>query len=117
VSALTADLVAALAAESAAAPPLAAWTDPVIIQDDGYAQVPDPECPGKKCGVYVHPGLRLGWRPFPPLGGILLSVWGGPRAEEGWLEEGVTAFMTLPGFKRFVADLQSIADQLDGGAE
>jgi hypothetical protein len=112
-----ADLTALAAASRTAGPPQP-FSSPIVIDDRGYAWVPHPDpflgilgIVGNPIGCYVHAGLRLGWAPMPlpPPGGVLLTLFGGPRAESGFEEDGVAAFITRDGLNGLIADLQAIA--------
>lgn len=81
---------------------------PAVVDERGYLWTPHPGEDGEVIGSYVHAGLRLGWIDAPQLDGVLLIQWGGQAAEPGFEEEGVTAFMTRDGLRRYVADLQAI---------
>lgn len=108
-----ADLTA-LSAASRTASPLQPISKPIVIDERGYAWVPSPDPMRQhyaKIGCYVHAGIRLGWAPMPlpPPGGVLLTLFGGPRAEPGFEEDGVAAFITRAGLNALIADLQAIA--------
>lgn len=109
-----ADLTA-LSAASRADGPLQPISTPIVIDERGYAWVPHPDpflgIFGNPIGCYVHAGIRLGWAPMPlpPPGGVLLTLFGGPRAEPGFEEDGVAAFITRDGLNALIADLQAIA--------
>jgi hypothetical protein len=83
---------------------------PIAIHD-GYVYG---LCPGDpESGSYVHAGVRAGWAPQPIEGGLLLALWGGVKAAEGYEEEGIVAFLTVDGLRRLAADLTMIADCCD----
>lgn len=89
---------------------------PIVVDEQGFAWIPALGGTEELIGSFVHAGLRLGWAPMPEQGGLMLTQWGGQGpAEPGWEEEGVTSFMTVDGFRRYVADLQAIAAALGDG--
>ena len=92
--------------------PLAPIAAPIVVDEQGYAWIPAPGGGDEEIGSYVHAGLRMGWAPMPEQGGILLTQWGGLGPEPDFEEEGVTAFMTREGLRRFIADLQTIDNAL-----
>lgn len=83
---------------------------PAVVDEHGYIWTPHPGEADEVIGTYVHAGVRLGWIDCPQLDGVLLIQWGGQAAAESgsFEEEGVTAFMTRDGLRRYVADLQAI---------
>lgn len=90
-------------------PPMRA---PLIVTERGEAWVPHPFYPDLTINVPLCEGLAVAWAPCTPVHGIILSIWGGNP--ENPSDESVTATLTRPGLKRLIADLQSIADQMDG---
>jgi hypothetical protein len=102
-----AELVAISIAQGAAGTPPAAAL-PIVVDERGYAFGLCPDDPDS--GAYVHAGIRLAWAPMPIQGGLLLSLWGGLEAEQGFEEEGIVAFVTPDGLRRLAADLVAIAD-------
>lgn len=89
-------------------PPMAR---PVLVTDLGEAWVAHPFYRGVTTNVPLCEGLAVAWAPCTPLRQIILSIWGGHS--ENPSDESVTTTLTRPGLKRLIADLQSIADQLD----
>lgn len=87
-----------------------AVTLPVVLGEHGYVFGLCPDDKDGTIGAYLHSGLRVAWAPMPIQNGLLLSIWGGLGPEPGYEEEGVTAFMTRDGLRRFAADLVAIAD-------
>lgn len=104
--------LAALSEKSRAlgAPP--AFSTPVTLTDDGYIWIPNPDPenqdPEDTVGCYLHGGVRIGWAPLPEKDGLVLTVWGGFRADDGHEEEGVAVFMTRGGLKALIQDLEAI---------
>lgn len=84
-----------------------------IEEKDGYVYGVVPGDKTGDVGVYLHSGLRFGWKPMPDKGGLLISLWGGLEAEAGFEEEGLAAFVTADGLRRLAADLRSIADRCE----
>lgn len=103
------DRLVAISREQAAAGPPPMST-PIAIHD-GYVYGLCPD--DMESGSYVHAGVRAGWAPQPIEGGLLLALWGGLKAEKGYEEEGVVAFVTVDGLRRLAADLTMIADCCD----
>lgn len=93
-------------------PPIGAT---VVVDQRGYIWMPAPSDAAEIIGLYVHPGLRLGWIPVPEQGGVILSQWGGPGPGEGFEEDGLATFLTRDGLRRYIADLQAIDAQLGDG--
>ncbi len=89
-------------------PPMAR---PVLVNDLGEAWVPHPFYPGMTTNVPLCEGLAVAWAPCTPLRQVILSIWGGNR--ENPSDESVTTTLSRAGLTRLIADLQSIADQLD----
>jgi len=89
---------------------------PVVIDERGYAWMPTPRGEANVViASFAHLGLRIGWSPMPELEGMLLTQWGGQQAEPELGEQGVTAFMTRDGLRRYIADLQAIDAALGDG--
>lgn len=92
------------------APP--AFHTPLAFDDEGYIWVPNPDPerhdPSDTLSCFLHGGVRIGWAPLPEKGGLVLTVWGGFRAEDGYEEEGVAAFITRDGLKALIRDLEAI---------
>lgn len=111
--------LAKLAAASRAmgAPP--PFSNPIVIDEQGFAWVPDPvafpHCSDEAIGCYVHAGVMLGWAPMslPAHDGVLLTVFGGPRADALEIEDAVAAFVTRDGLKALIADLEAIAASIE----
>lgn len=105
----------ALSASSRTAGPLPPISTPIVVNERGFAWLPNPDpfvgIFGNPIVCYVHAGIRLGWAPMPlpTPGGVLLTLFGGLRAEPGFEEEGVATFITREGLNGLIGDLQAIA--------
>jgi hypothetical protein len=92
--------------------PILPFTTAVEFDQAGYAWFDALDGEGDRMGCYAHAGLRLGWFDIGDPRGALISLLGGPGAEDGFEEEGILAFITGQGLRALISDLQSIADQL-----
>lgn len=94
------------------------FAKPIVIDEQGFAWVPDPiafpQCSDEVIGCYVHSGVMLGWAPMSlPAPGVLLTMFGAPRADALEIVDGVAAFITRDGLKALIADLQAIAASIE----
>lgn len=109
---------------ASAPPPI---TEPVIVNEHGWATIPVPHHDApivadlplrgarrlvRHVSAQVHAGLTLQWVPVPEQDGLLLSLWGGsPDGDAD--KDAVLAFVTRRGLKAIIADLQAIAATLE----
>lgn len=120
---LTPDRVAERLAQSAASRllgPPPPFSTPVVVDDHGYAWLPNPHGSTSDSGeivcAYVFAGLQLGWAPMPlpvPGGALLTFFGGGPTPDPRYEASGVAAFITRPGLEALIADLQAIAASIE----
>lgn len=99
-------------AAAPAADPVAPFSVPVLLDEDGSAWVPDAFAAGMFRYLPVCEGAALGWAPIPELRCALVLLQGGnpaaPTAEQ-------IAFTISPaGLRGLADDLRSIADQMEG---
>lgn len=88
--------------------PLAA---PVLIDPDGCGWFPHAHVPGAYVSRDIAIGIGLAWAPVPELDKVLLVLHGGnPRNPS---DDAIAAVLTRDGLRGMIADLSSIAAQLD----
>lgn len=90
-------------------PPLDAWRDPVIVNDQGMAALPHPFDSGAVAKFAVGTGLTVEWAPVTAAQ-IMLALWAG--TEDAQSDEAVATVITRDELQRLILALMSIDQQL-----
>ncbi|MCW2412038.1 MULTISPECIES: hypothetical protein [unclassified Sphingobium] len=85
--------------------------DPLLIDERGFGWVPHAFRPGFCAYTPITRGVGIAWWPIQEIGGAIISAYGGNPAQP--TDESVVFSITREGLRGLIADLQSIADQLD----
>ncbi|MCW2390937.1 hypothetical protein M2336_002775 [Sphingobium sp. B1D7B] len=85
--------------------------DPLVIDDRGFGWVPHAFRPGFCSYTLITRGMGIAWWPLSEIGGAIIAVYGGNPAQP--TDETVVFSISRDGLSGLIADLQSIADQLE----
>ncbi|PZU13787.1 MAG: hypothetical protein DI606_04255 [Sphingobium sp.] len=92
--------------------PVEPFPFPILLDEAGFAWIPDGFRPGLFQHLPLCEGAALGWAPIPEFNKALIAIWGGnPFAPTG---EALALLMSRRGLRGLIAGLQSIEAQMEG---
>lgn len=97
--------------------PLPPMTSHVLLRGDDSAWVPHPFRPGAHVDMRLCAGVAAGWTPLSASGvadpRVIIVLGGGNNAAP--TDEMIAFYISRRGLRELIADLQSVADQMEAG--